>query len=678
MAKSKAAKVPPAKTKDKYNGVGPGYPEHIRKNLSELPNKPGCYLHRDKMGQIIYVGKAASLRNRVRQYFQSKKNMDAKVRAMVGQIADFEYIVCGSEMEAFILENNLIKKHRPKYNILLRDDKTYPYVKVTTNETWPRLVKTRVVGKDKAKYFGPYSDVTAVNDMIRLLNDVFVLKRCSATSFKKGWRPCLNYHIGKCEGICTGKVDHDAYMGRVEKALAYFAGKDKSVESYLTRLMKESSANMEYEQAAIYRDHLQAAKALRAGQRVVLKNDVDVDAVLTIGPSHMAIFFVRDGKLSGHEVFAMQTGEGDTEEQRTGAFLRQYYSGMTSGPAEILVADPPEEAELIEEYLSDLWNRKTKITRPVRGEKKALLELAMSNRDTMLKNMEGREERIKTREENLRRLLDHLFAKMDGTDTVLGEGKAPVAGEGKAITPDEDKPKAALTACGQHQKYRVEAYDISNTNGIDTVAAMVVFRGLKPDKRAYRKFKIRSEVVGDDYAAMQEVLYRRFKRAQEGDFGFAELPDLLVIDGGKGHIHAAQQILRVMKIDIPMVGAVKDDGHRTRGLVYFRGDAEEFGEIDLKEEPLLFSYIGTIQEEVHRFAIEYHRKIRDSKALVSVLDEIEGIGPKKRNALLTWFGGIESIKQAAKLELVEVPGITEKNAKAILAFFAKGRTSPDK
>ena len=626
-------------------------PRHIRENLKKLPDKPGVYLHRDKMGTIIYVGKAISLKNRVRQYFQSKKNMDAKVRAMVGHIADFEYIVCGSEMEAFILENNLIKQHQPKYNILLRDDKTYPYVKITTNEEWPRLIKTRLVGKDKAKYYGPYSDVGAVNDVIRLLNDVFVLKRCATPSFKPGAKPCLNYHIGKCEGICLGNVDHDAYMERVEKAMAYFAGKDRSVEHYLKNLMEEAAEKLDFEMAAKYRDHLLAARALREGQRVTFRQNVDLDAVLTVGPSHMAVFFVRDGKLSGREVFDIQAEDADTAGERTGAFIQQYYGAMTDGPGEILVADMPEDAALIEAFLSEAWNRKVHLVKPERGEKRALLALATGNRDDMLRNMEGRDERNRKKELRLKDRLVALFEDMDTQPDWM-----PAVPE---------------------RKLRVEAYDISNTNGIDTVAAMVVFRGLKPDRRAYRKFKIRTDLPGDDYAAMQEVLYRRFKRAMAGDPGFKELPDLLVIDGGKGHLHAVRQILTALQLQIPAVGAVKDDHHRTRGLVYVPAGAaeDETKEIDLKKEPFLFSYIGTMQEEVHRFVIEYHRKIRDTKSLVSVLDEIPGIGPKKRTALLREFGSVDGVKSASKEQLLQTPGITEANAAAIISFFAGRKTA---
>ena len=322
---------------DKKSGR-PEISDRLKEQLKRLPDKPGVYIHRDKMGEIIYVGKAVSLKNRVRQYFQSSRNMDAKVRAMVSHIADFEYIECGSEMEAFILENNLIKENRPKYNILLRDDKTYPYVKVTLDEEWPRVIKTRVVGKDRGKYFGPFSDVGAVNDMVRILADVFKLKRCSAQTFRAGHRPCLNYHIGNCDGICTGRVDKAQYMERIDAVLAYLGGKDKSIVRYLERRMQEASEKLEFEEAARYRDYMNSAKALMEGQRVVFRNNVDLDAVLTVGDEHMAIFYVRDGKLSGREVFEITSSEGDDDAARTGEFIKQYYGDMTAGPAELAAA----------------------------------------------------------------------------------------------------------------------------------------------------------------------------------------------------------------------------------------------------------------------------------------------------------------------------------------------------
>ncbi len=636
--------------------------DELKEKLKSLPDAPGVYLHRDKMGEIIYVGKAISLKNRVRQYFQSRQHMDPKVRAMVGHIADFEFILCQSEMEAFILENNLIKENRPKYNILLRDDKTYPYVRITP-EAWPRLLKTRVVEQDKGRYFGPYADVTAVNDMLRVVNDIFQLKRCGAKDFPPGHRPCLNYHIGKCQGICTGKVNKAAYLEQMDTIAAFFAGRDGSIEAWLTKKMREASQDMAYEEAAKYRDYLLAAKSLKEGQRVVLHQDVDLDVVLAVDLDHMAVFFVREGKLSGREIFDLRAQEEDSVEERTGQFITQYYGGMTQGPSEILVADRPEDSALIEAYLTTLWGRKVTIRKPQKGEKKALLDLAISNRNQMVENLESRTEQHHRREERISLSISELL-KCLGKTNPAGEEAKKAKGAGEEPQKEPGKPREKRPP----KAYRIEAYDVSNTNGIDTVSAMVVFVGEKPDKRAYRKFKIRTQAHGDDYASMQETLYRRFKRLQEGDPGFSLPPDLIIIDGGKGHLHAAEQILGAMGLRIPVVGAVKDNKHRTRGLVYTNplGDVEE---MDLREKPLLFSYVGRIQEEVHRFAIEYHRKVREQGTFQSILDEIPGIGPRKRTALLMTLGSVEAVKEATKETLLTVPGIREKEAEAIQTFF---------
>ncbi|MGI6256911.1 MAG: excinuclease ABC subunit UvrC [Anaerovoracaceae bacterium] len=611
----------------------------IQENLKKLPDAPGVYIHKDKLGQVIYVGKAISLKNRVRQYFQSSKNMDAKVRAMVSHIAEFEYITCGSEMEAFILENNLIKQYRPKYNILLRDDKTYPYIKVTTGETWPRIVKTRIVAKDKDKYFGPYSDAGAVNQMIDFLNNIYRLKRCSARSFPKGFRPCLNYHIGQCDGICTGQVDRDAYMEKVGSAMDYLKGNRKKITDYLEEKMKSAAERMEYEEAGKYRDYLLAAEALSEKQRVVLKPGIDMDVVLAAGKNHVALFFVRDGKLTGRETYGLQVDETDGETEQVGAFLRQHYGEQTSGPSEILVKKLPPESRLTQEFLADLWGKKVQILAPQKGEKKALVDLAVKDTAEMVKTIADRE-KYKIQRHN-----------------ALGEQLHKVLSQTREMGPY------------QGQSYRVEAYDISNTNGVDTVGAMVAFVGMRPDKKAYRRFKVRTVEGPNDYGSMQEVVYRRVKRALEGDPGFSPLPDALLIDGGKGHGAAVMQVLEAFKVDIPVLGMVKDDRHRTRGLVY-RKDGEWL-EHSLEETPFLFQFIGRIQEEVHRFAIDYHRGIRDKKALTSVLDEIQGVGPVKRNALLAHFGGIDKIRVATIEELEKAPGISPRLAGAIREYFAE-------
>ncbi|MGI6721669.1 MAG: excinuclease ABC subunit UvrC [Anaerovoracaceae bacterium] len=610
----------------------------IQENLKKLPAVPGVYIHKDKLGQVIYVGKAISLRNRVRQYFQSSKTMDAKVRAMVGHIAEFEYITCGSEMEAFILECNLIKKYRPRYNVLLRDDKTYPYIKVTsTTEKYPRILKTRRIERDGDKYYGPFSDAGAVNQMIDLLNNIYRLKRCRRQDFPDKWRPCLNYHIGQCDGICTGKVDREAYMQRLKYATDYLSGHSRKITDYLRENMEKASEELNYESAAVYRDYLKAAESLAEKQRVVLHHSKDMDVVLSAGGGHMVVFFVRDGKLVGRETFEMEKNSEDKPDEIIGAFLKLHYGSQTGGPAEILVRKRPPEADMTEEYLSSLWGRKVSILAPQRGEKRSLLDLAKRDVAEMTKTINEREKNRAERERELGQQMHQVLSLLGDRGEYDG------------------------------RKYRVEAYDISNTNGVDTVGAMVVFEGSRPVKKAYRKFKVRTIEGPNDYGSMQEVLYRRLRRAKEGDPGFSTLPDALLIDGGRGHVAAAMQVTGAMGFELPVFGMAKDDSHRTRALVWSLDG--EFHEEKLSAHPMLFKYMGTIQEEVHRFAIDYHRTLRDKGSLHSVLDEIEGIGPVKRNALLAKFGSVEKIRSAGIEELQTADGITEKLARAIHEYF---------
>lgn len=625
----------------------------IKENLKKLPDSPGVYIHKDRLGQVIYVGKAISLKNRVRQYFQSSKNMDAKVRAMVGHIAEFEYIRCETEMEAFILECNLIKQYRPKYNILLRDDKTYPYIKVTMSEDWPRVIKTRNVKKDGDRYFGPFSDVGAVNQMVDLLNGIYRLKRCSRTEFPAGFRPCLNHHIGGCDGICTGTASHDDYMARISSVLDYLNGRNKSIETYLKGRMDQAASKLEYEEAAKYRDYLASARALHETQRVVLHSGKDMDVVIAVGDENIVSFFVREGKLIGRESYTMKTdGEGGQADM-VREFLRQHYGQMTDGPSEILLEEEIPENEMISKYLSDTWGRSVSIHVPMRGEKKAVLDMALKDAKVM-------EDQIKAKESSRKERDEKLLAEI--TD-VLEEAGYPA---GK-LTDNADAGDMPGSGQCKDRQYRVEAYDISNTNGVDTVGGMVVFEGMKKDKKSYRRFKVRTVDGPDDYSSMKEVIYRRVKRLQDGDSSFSERPDILLIDGGRGHIGAVLEVLAAMKEDIPVLGMVKDDSHRTRGLVYMRDG--DFHEIPLKGKPLLFKYLGTIQEEVHRFSIDYHRGLRDKGKLHSVLDEIDGIGAVRRNALLAHFGSVENIKAATLEELEAAPQMNKRAADAVYKKF---------
>lgn len=606
----------------------------LQENLKKLPDSPGVYMHKDKMGQVIYVGKALSLRSRVRQYFQSSKNMDLKVRMMVGQIAEFEYITTDTEMEALILENNLIKKYMPKYNVLLRDDKTYPYIKVTMGEAFPRVLKTRKIEKDSSKYFGPYSDAGAVNLTVELLGSIYRLKGCSARHFPTDYKPCLNYHIQKCRGICMGNISKEEYGKGITQVLEFLGGRNKSVLDYLKEKMLAASNEMNFEEAAKYRDYIEAVYAVSEKQHVVILGAKDLDIVLTVRGErlqHAVLFYVREGKLSGRETFPLQAEKEDESGELAAAFIKQYYSEAVLIPKEILVAEKLPDCELIQTFLSKLAGSAIKISIPQRGDKKALLDLAIKDVIEMTKTIDERTQAHKERKLALGKAL-YEFLNPDRSDYT---GK----------------------------EYRIEAYDISNTNGVDTVGAMVVFEGTTPRKKDYRRFKVRTVEGPNDYGSLQEVVFRRFNRMLEGDSGFASMPDLLLIDGGKNQVSVVEKVLCAMKIDIPVLGMAKDDHHRTKSLIY--GERE----ILLKEHPLLFKYIGTIQEEAHRFAIEYHRGLRDKKTLTSALDEIEGVGPSRRNALLAHFGGIEAIKKADMKDLCQVKGITEKVARNIKEYF---------
>lgn len=608
----------------------------IKENLKKLPDSPGVYIHKDRLGEVIYVGKAVSLRNRVRQYFQSQKNMDSKVSAMVSHIAEFEYITTATEMEALILECNLIKRYSPKYNILLRDDKTYPYIKITMKEDYPRILKTRRVENDGARYFGPYSDAGAVNRIVDLMGEIYRLKKCSAQRFPKGFRPCLNYYIEQCRGICTGYVSKDEYRETVNKVAEFLGGSTKPLVNEMKAKLEAAAEQLDFETAAKYRDNIMALEAINEKQRVVLRSDKDMDIILTLKgreDSFIVVFYVRDGKLSGRENFEMHTEGEESSGEMISSFIKQYYGELTSGPKEILTEEALSDANILSDYLSQLWGRKTSVFMPLKGEKKAILDLARKDVVEMAKTIDDRAEARAEREDSLKKQIDAVYSCLKN---------------------------------GPHG-YRVEAYDISDINGVDSVGAMVVFDGSRRLKKDYRRFKVKTVEGPDDYGSMQEVLYRRFKRAQADDAAFNTYPDMLFIDGGKGHVAAANKVLRAMQIDIPAFGMAKDDSHRTKELVYEKDG--EFSTIQIKDSPLLFKYIGNIQEEVHRFAIDYHRTLRTKNMLTSVIDEIEGIGPVKRNSLLAYFGSVDRIKAAAAEELVKVDGITEKNAQNILKYF---------
>lgn len=608
----------------------------IEENLKKLPDLPGVYLHKDRLGQVIYVGKAISLKNRVRQYFQKSSHINPKTRALVSNIADFEWITCSSEMEALVLENNLIKRYMPKYNVLLRDDKTYPYIVITTNEDYPRILKTRILKNDGNKYFGPYSDVGAVNRIVEFINRAFKLKRCSLQSFPDGFRPCLNYHINVCPGVCLGTVNKEEYRNKIDEVLEFLRGRTSPLRKKMEELMMSASERMEFEEAAHYRDLIKDMNSLSQIQRVTMINDDDLDFVLPLvaGEQYFVVVFsVRSGKLSGRDSFEIAAEEGDSNEEIVGSFLKQYYSQWANVPREILIEKEIPEKALIEEFLSN-DSRRVRILTPKKGVKKKLLDMARRDRDQLINTINLKVEGTREKEEALAEVMSGVLKQISSDFTPPSNG------------------------------FRVEAYDISNTNGIDTVGAMVVFQGLKPVKKDYRRFKIRTANAHDDYGSLQEILYRRFRRAQSGDKGFIKMPDIIFMDGGAGQVSAAKSVMDALGINIPLVGLAKDDNHRTERMVF-----EDGREISLAETPVLFKYCGRIQEEVHRFAIDYHRKLRGRNSIGSVLDEINGIGPVKRNALLAHFESIDAIKSASVEELKKVQGISDSNAEAVWEFF---------
>lgn len=626
----------------------------INEELKKLPTCPGVYMHKDRLGTVIYVGKAVNLRNRVRQYFRNSSQHSPKVRSMVSNIAEFDYITCGTEMEALILECNLIKKYMPKYNILLKDDKTYPYIEVTMSEEFPRVIRTREVKRDENRYFGPYSDSTAVWRILKMIDEMYPLKKCSTLHFPENTRPCLNYFIGKCKGICVGKADREEYLEMIRDILGILGGKDAGVIRKLEGKMMEASDALKYEEAAKYRDYIRALRSLSEKQRATMVREHDIDILIPIRTHHnqiVAQYRVREGKMIGREIIYMNDETESSREELLSAFLKQYYLSTSRIPKEVIVPVHPEEEDLISELLNHLDEmnakagtdvpHKTRLYIPERGEKKAILDMTLADSVELARSLDERADRDEERKKNLRQKISQLIrraAEIDGTIPRLLE--------------EDDE-----------EEYRVEAYDISNMNGLDTVGAMVVYEGSQPVRNDYRKFRIRT-AEGDDYGSLQEVMYRRLKRAREGDPGFSRYPDIMFIDGGLGQVHAVKAVMDAFRLTIPVVGLAKDDAHRTRAVVFTDGS-----EIDLKSEPLLFSYAGNIQEEVHRFAITFHRGTRGKKMTHSVLEEIPKIGPKRRKALMEKFRSIDAIRKASYEELMETEGMNSKAAESVLEFF---------
>ncbi len=626
----------------------------INEELKKLPTCPGVYMHKDRLGTVIYVGKAVNLRNRVRQYFRNSSQHSPKVRSMVSNIAEFDYITCGTEMEALILECNLIKKYMPKYNILLKDDKTYPYIEVTMSEEFPRVIRTREVKRDENRYFGPYSDSTAVWRILKMIDEMYPLKKCSTLHFPENTRPCLNYFIGKCKGICVGKADREEYLEMIRDILGILGGKDAGVIRKLEGKMMEASDALKYEEAAKYRDYIRALRSLSEKQRATMVREHDIDILIPIRTHHnqiVAQYRVREGKMIGREIIYMNDETESTREELLSAFLKQYYLSTSRIPKEVIVPVHPEEEDLISELLNhiDEMNakagtdvpHKTRLYIPERGEKKAILDMTLADSVELARSLDERADRDEERKKNLRQKISKLIRRA-----------AEIDGAIPRLLEEDDE-----------EEYRVEAYDISNMNGLDTVGAMVVYEGSRPVRNDYRKFRIRT-AEGDDYGSLQEVMYRRLKRAREGNPGFSRYPDIMFIDGGLGQVHAVKAVMDAFRLTIPVVGLAKDDAHRTRAVVFTDGS-----EIDLKSEPLLFSYAGNIQEEVHRFAITFHRGTRGKKMTHSVLEEIPKIGPKRRKALMEKFRSIDAIRKASYEELMETEGMNSKAAESVLEFF---------
>ena len=607
----------------------------IPAELKKLPESPGVYIMRDKTDDIIYVGKAKILKNRVRQYFQNSANHSLKVKQMVSNIDHFEYIVTGSEVEALILENNLIKKHNPKYNILLKDDKTYPYIKVTTNEMFPRVFVTRKLLKDKNKYS------SAVKENIALIDKIWQVRRCSKVfprDIGKG-RPCLNYHIGQCKAVCTGNVSEEEYNKMIGEILDFLGGKTENVVKNLTSKMLKYSAEMEFEKAAEVRDTIESIKILN--QKQIIEN-LHIDDRDVIGFARgireciMQIFFIRGGKITGREHFMLEECEGVEDKELMTQFVQQFYSGTPFIPKEVILQCEIDDFDLISQWLSEQKGQRVNVLVPQKGERKSLVLMAQNN------------------------------AKI-----VLDKFGAEIRREHKRTKGALEEIQKALNI--DFELNRIESYDISNTQGFESVASMVVFENGLPKRSDYRKFKIKTIIGPDDYGSMEEVITRRFTRyinETSGDenvkkAGFDKKPDMIFLDGGKGQISAVQKALTNLNLYVPVCGMVKDDRHRTRALMY-NGE-----EIELPYTSEGFKLLTRIQDEVHRFAIEYHRKLREKKQVHSILDDISGIGSVRRKALMKHFGDINAIRRAEVEELQQVDGMNIKSAEAVYNFFRK-------
>lgn len=609
----------------------------IEEELKKLPGKPGVYIMHGEKDEIIYVGKAVSLKNRVRQYFQSSRNKGAKIEQMVTHITRFEYIVTDSELEALVLECNLIKEHRPKYNTMLKDDKTYPFIKVTVNEPYPRVLFSRTMKKDKAKYFGPYTSSTAVKDVIELVRKIYMVRSCNRNLPRDCGkdRPCLYYHMKQCTAPCQGNVSEEAYKQNIGQVLHFLNGNYKETIDQLTEKMMAASEEMRFEDAAGYRDLINSIRRIGERQKITTYGEEDRDIIavamdesedLREQDAVVQVFFMRGGRLIGRDHFFLRVARGDTKAQVLSSFLKQFYAGTPFIPAEIMMQTEIEDGEIIEDWLTARRKQRVHIRVPKKGTKEKLVELAKENAWMVLSKDR---ERIK-REEG----------------RTIG-----------AVKEIEDW-------LGLKDIVRMEAYDISNISGFESVGSMVVYEKGKPKRSDYRKFKIKWVQGPNDYASMEEVLTRRFTHESKGEYdSFSILPDLILMDGGRGQVNIARKVLGELGIDIPVCGMVKDDKHRTRG-VYFNNV-----EIPIDTSGEGFHLVTRIQDEAHRFAIEYHRSLRSKEQVHSVLDDIPGIGETRRKALMRRFRSVENIRDASVEELSQTESMNVQSAEAVYQFF---------
>ena len=600
----------------------------IQEQLKKLPAEPGVYLMKDQFNNIIYVGKAISLKNRVRQYFQSSKKHSSKVKSMVKNIKSFEYIITDSELEALILECNLIKQYRPKYNVLLRDDKTYPYIKVTTNEDYPRVLKVRRVLKDKAKYFGPYTNLTAVNDTLEIIRNTYPIRTCNIDidkAIKNNMRPCLNMHIKKCVGPCTGNISKEEYNEMVEDIIMFLSGKEETLIEILKEKMNKCAMEFNFEEAAIYRDKIRSLEEMMQKQKIdATASDLNQD-VIAMARAHdeacVQVFFVRNGKIVGREHFILVGVMDSSRASILGSFVKQFYMEQEYIPRELIIEDEIEDSFILEEWLSTKKGQKVTIRVPQKGEKKNLVDMVRKN---AMEYLEKFSDMNKLKYEKSLGALEQL----------------------KDLLGLEEMPK------------RIESFDISNIQGVDSIGSMVVFTNGKKDKKEYRRYKIKTVIGPNDYDSMAEIVERRLK--------YGDLPDLILLDGGKGQVSSVQKVLDKYDVEIPLWGMYKDDKHRTKGLI------SQEKEIELDKTTNLYRFVASIQEEVHNFAISYHRSLRNKSLTKSVLDDIQGIGEKRKKALLAHFKDIDAIKKASVEELASVEGMNTASAESVYNFFKKG------